>query len=155
MFVTLPLLTPWTQNMHDLNKAAGRSQWALPEYGNLSEPLSQNLFFKRAQGLRALGKEQPWLLLKLEFTSEQLLFYKNKWLEMGSELVSEMINAEPGPSVMNYAGALARVSPSVNKKWNGPPPSSDWRITNLQELIFIYLTVCRLCWAGAPSLFHC
>lgn len=43
--------------------------------------------------LKHLGKIQPWLRFKLEFISERLLFYNNKSLEMGSELVWEMINA--------------------------------------------------------------
>lgn len=43
--------------------------------------------------LKHLGKIQPWLRFKLEFISERLLFYNNKSLEMGSELVLEMINA--------------------------------------------------------------
>lgn len=73
---------------------------------------------------------------------------------MGSELVSEMMNAEPGPSVMNYAGAWAHVSPSVNTNETSSP-SSEWRITDLQLLIFIYLTLSHLRRGIALSLLHC
>ncbi len=150
MLVILLLLTPFAQNMYNFNKAVERMFCSLSCWKHLSSWICQFvqelcLLQKGAQGRWALGKTQPWLWFELDFISKWLLFYKNKSLEMGSESVSGMINAEPGGVWWITLALELMFPPSVNKNETSSS-SSDWRITNLQLLVFIYLTVSRLCW---------